>query len=98
MKRLCSGGPCETPDSNGSRRIRVLREGRDAKTNYIRIMDAGITTASTPYMRNGSQLSSICKPTVPGQVGRNVPRHDPPGIPLNDGGIGCYKVDGRGHD
>jgi hypothetical protein len=40
-----------------------------AKTNDIRIIDAGIANASTPYMRNGSQLSSIRAPTVPGQFG-----------------------------
>ena len=45
---LSSGGPVETPDSNGIPRARVLRDGRVAKTNDMTTIDAGITSAKNP--------------------------------------------------
>ena len=48
MKRCLFGGPCDTPDSNGTPRARVRWPGFWANQKDMPIIDAGMSSAKSP--------------------------------------------------
>ena len=61
----------------------VRRVGFVAKTNDIRIIDAGIASASVPYIRTGASYRASALQLSQANPRGNLPRHERARIPLS---------------